>query len=247
MAPFLNLANALWCAAGDPARGVAWSRIHDALVAHAGEIDRALHGTIRHGARLVRSGSLVLTYSHSTAVRMVLLRALAAGRRFEVVCSESRPTREGLVLAKQLADAGIPVHLVVDAALPEWVEKAELVLVGADAVVREGIVNKIGTRPLLCASRRSRIPAFALADSHKWLPPQLQAFWCVRDESPRGITTRPHRNLHVHNRYFDVTPHKLFSGVVWEGGICPPHEARQMTARLPVAATLLSVLRRRSK
>jgi translation initiation factor 2B subunit (eIF-2B alpha/beta/delta family) len=175
---------------------------------------------------------------------MALLQALAAGRRFEVVCSESRPMREGLVLAKQLADSGIPVHLVADAALPEWTEKADLVLVGADAVVREGIVNKIGTRPLVWASRRASIPVFVLADSHKWLTPTLQGFCHVREESPREITTMRHTNLQIHNRYFDVTPYGPFSGMVWEGGIMAPGEARQMIARLPVSEALVGILQR---
>ena len=246
MAPFLTLANALWLGVESqpaaPGEG-----LHDALVQYADETDRILLATIRHGAGLLRSSGLVVTYSNSTAVRMALRRAVAAGRRFEVVCSESRPMREGLSLAKSLADAGIPVHLVTDAALPAWTEKAHLVLVGADAVVREGIVNKIGTQPLLRASRDAGVPAFVLADSRKWLAPRLQAFWRVREEPPRELTTMRHPNLHVHNRYFDLTPHGLLTGLVWERGVIAPGKTRHMIARLPVAEAFGGTLRPSAK
>jgi len=242
MAPLLTLANALWL--GVESRPAApGEALHDALVQYADETDRVLLATIRHAAGLLRSNSLVVTYSNSTAVRMALRRAVAAGRRFQVVCSESRPTREGLSLAKSLADAGIPVHLVADAALPAWTEKAHLVLVGADAVVMEGVVNKIGTRPLVRASRDAGVPAFVLADSRKWLAPRLQVFWRVREESPRELTTMRRPNLHVHNRYFDLAPHGLFAGLVWERGVIAPGKARRMIARLPVAEAVGRILR----
>lgn len=241
MAPFLTLANALWLGVesqpAEPGEG-----LHDALVQYADETDRILLATIRHADLLVRPNSLVVTHSNSTAVRMALRRAVAAGRRFEVVCSESRPMREGITLARYLADAGIRVHLVADAALPQWTEKADLVLVGADAVGMNGVANKIGTHPLVRASRDAGVPAFVLADSHKWLAPRLQLFWRVREEPSRELTSMRHPNLCVHNRYFDLTPHGLFAGLVWERGVIAPGKARHMIGRLPVAHRVGAVL-----
>ena len=79
MAPLLNFANALWLGADDQAEGLRWTQLHDAMAAYADGVDRSLAKTVRHGARLVKSRSLILTCSHSAAVRMALLQALAAG------------------------------------------------------------------------------------------------------------------------------------------------------------------------
>src|SRR5574341_43835 len=201
MAALLTLANALWIGRGE-AKGASsvWGSLHDALVRYADRVDRGLRETIRRSAGLVRQRSLVLTYTNSSAVRLALWGAVAAGRRFEVVCSESRPMGEGVGLARQLAALGIPVHLVVDAALAEWVPRADLILLGADAVMADFVVNKVGTGPILRAARQDRVPAYVLGDSSKWLTVALAGFWRVREEAPEGITRSRDPNLVIHNR-----------------------------------------------
>ena len=241
MAPFFTLANALWLAVEQEGR-LGWQTLHDALIRFADETDRALEATVRRSAALVRSRSVVLTYSNSTAVRLALWRAMAEGNAFVVTCSESRPMNEGVALAKFLADRGIPVYLVVDAGLSDWLGIADLVLVGADAVFSQGIVNKIGTEPLLQATRRLGIPAYVLADSCKWLPDRLARFWRVRPESPAEITALRHANLVIHNRYFDQSPLTLVTGIVWEGGLSRPEDVRRRIASLPVSRGLVRLL-----
>jgi len=243
MAPFLTLANALWLGVEGRPRGMApWEALHDALVQYADDLDRGMIETSKSAARLVRSGSVVLTYSNSTAVRLALWRAVAEGKRFEVACSESRPMREGVALAGALAERGVPVHLTVDAALFGWLGRATLVMVGADAVTAAGIVNKIGTRPLLEAARRCGVSAYVLADSTKWLPPRLARFWRVRDESPGEVATLRHPNLTVENRYFDMSPLSLAAGLVSAGGVSRPASIRERIRHGRVSAGLVQVL-----
>lgn len=243
MATFLTLANALWLGRrkGDLRPG-AWRAVHDALIRYAEGIDRNLEATLRRAAILVRPRSRVLTYSNSTAVRLALWRAMGAGRRFEVVCAESRPMREGVSLARDLADLGISVHLVVDAALPAWVSRVDLVLLGADAILRGTVVNKMGTNELLQAARRARVASYVLADSSKWLPDPLTSFWRIRDEAPGEIARIRHPNLTIHNRYFDCSPLALFTGVVWEAGVTRPGEVARRIVGLPVSKALMKLL-----
>jgi translation initiation factor 2B subunit (eIF-2B alpha/beta/delta family) len=241
MAPFLTLANALWLAAEMDKRP-SWQPLHAALVRYASGTERALEATVRRAAGLVRPQSIVLTHSNSTAVRLALWRSMAAGRAFLVVCSESRPMNEGLALAKFLAERGVPVQLVVDAGLFDWLGRADLVLLGADAILQGGIVNKIGTEPLLQAARRIGVPAYVLADSSKWLPDRLGRFWRVREEPPAEITTLRHPNLVIHNRYFDRSPIHLVTGIAWEGGLSRPGGVQRRIARLPVSRALVHTL-----
>ena len=247
MAPFLTLANALWLGVQGQSEERFWTGLHNALIRYADGIDRNLLRTLRHAAGLVRSRSLVLTYSNSTAVRMALLRALATGRRFEVVCSESRPMGEGVALARDLATAGISVHLTTDAALAGWVERADLVLLGADAVCARSFVNKTGTEVVLRAARRGGALTYVLADSSKWLHKSLTGYWRVREEAPGEIAQFRHPNIHVHNRYFEEAPLELLTGLVWEGGIGQPAEIRRRLAGLPISKGLTSLLRRRQE
>jgi translation initiation factor 2B subunit (eIF-2B alpha/beta/delta family) len=241
MAPFLTLANALWLAEDERGRPP-WQALHDALVRYGSASDRALEATVRRAAGLVPSNSIVLTYSNSTAVRLALWRAVAEGKLFVVTCSESRPMNEGVALARFLAERGVPVYLVVDAGLFDWLGIADLVLVGADAILSTGVVNKIGTEPLLQAARRLGVPVYVLADSTKWLPDRLSRFWRVRPESPAEIATLRHPNLEIPNRCFDTSPLKLVTGIVWEGGLSRPAGVRNRIARLPVSKVLEHLL-----
>jgi translation initiation factor 2B subunit (eIF-2B alpha/beta/delta family) len=243
MAPFLRLANELWLAwESCLAPRTAWDSLHDALVQYAEGVDRGLRETVRRGGHLVRPRSLVLTYSSSTAVRLALWQAMADGKRFTVVCSESRPMGEGVVLARSLTALGIPVHLTLDAALWEWVERADLVLLGADAILPGGVVNKVGSGPLLQVARVAGIPRYVLADSSKWLPEALARFWRIRREAPGEITRLRHPDLTVHNRYFGMSRLDLMQGLVWERGIASPAETGRRIARLSVSPALVKFL-----
>ena len=245
MAVFLTLLNVLWLACEKGARTPsAWRRVHAALVRYADGIDRGLLAVVRRAAALVKPRSLVLTYSSSTVVQLALWRAMAVGRSFEVVCSESRPVQEGVALARRLSDLGISVHLVVDAGLTEWVKEADLLLLGADAILPDVVVNKVGTEPLLQAARHAGVPAYILADSSKWLPSPLARFWWVRDEDPTQVLRPIPPNVRVHNRYFGASTLSLVTGVVWEGGVARPGEVNERIARLPTSRLLLELLAR---
>jgi translation initiation factor 2B subunit (eIF-2B alpha/beta/delta family) len=248
MGPFLALGNALWLAVENRRAGASpWLALHDSLVRYADDLDRGLIATVRQAADLVRPGSIVLTYSNSTAVRLALWRAIAEGKRFIVVCSESRPANEGVALAEDLAGRGVPVYLAVDAALFGWLGIADLVLTGADAIMTTGIVNKVGTRPLLETARRLHVPAYALADSTKWLPPRLAGYWRVRAESPAEVTRLRHPNLTVDNRYFDLSPLSLVTGVIWEEGVGRSSSIRKRLGQIQVSATLVNLLKASSR
>ena len=249
MAVFFTLANALWLESGGKKREAppTWDGLHDALARYADEVDQGLRPTVQRAATLVRSGSLVLTYSNSTAVKMALWQAMEAGRRFEVVCSESRPMGEGVALAGWLARLGIPTHLTVDAALTEWVETADLILLGADAITPDVVVNKVGTEALLRAAHGIGVPVYVLADSRKWLPRTLAGYCRVRDEAPGEVLRPGIPKVQVHNWYFGTSALSLVTGVVWERSVARPAEVRRRIARMPVSAGLVELLRENAR
>jgi translation initiation factor 2B subunit (eIF-2B alpha/beta/delta family) len=162
-----------------------------------------------------------------------------------VVCSESRPMGEGVALARRLAHVGITTHLTTDAALQGWMDRADLLLVGADAVLSGGVVNKVGTEPLLRAARRAKVPSYVLADTTKWLPEGLAKLWRSREEMAGEIIRLRHPNLRVENRYFDCSPPSLLTGVVWEGGVAHPTDLRRRLAALETSQRLIAALRGR--
>ena len=69
---------------------------------------------------------------------MHLLWEAALRISFTVIVPEGRPEGSGVRMAQQLASRSIPVQIVLDSAVAHVMERVDMVLVGADAVVENG-------------------------------------------------------------------------------------------------------------
>lgn len=193
------------------------------------------------GESLVPEGATVATISTSESVRAVLAAAVKKGTSLRVLVSESRPSAEGVEFATSLPAWGIPVTVVVDAALPQLAARCELVLVGADAVSENSFTNKVGTYPLVLAARDAGVPVYVAALEDKFIPEGTRGrpdrVWDpdeVLPNAPAGVT--------VENRYFEEVPLSLTDGVITEGGILSPEEVMSRVSGRPVAPALLEIL-----
>lgn len=221
MAPLVNLVNTvLWKVEESETP----SGLRSAVAQATDEFKRQLRQHALHVAEealaLITDGATVVTLSYSTTVLNALLHAQRAGRRFSVVCAESRPVLEGRQTAETLAGYSIPVRLVTDAAAPDEVPHASVVLVGADMLSEAGLANKTGTRALATVARAVGVPFYTLCGSEKFLPRGFAALeqndWPsdeVWPDAPAGVEVR--------NRYFDTTPLDLIAGIVTEQGTLP--------------------------
>ncbi|MGH2467049.1 MAG: hypothetical protein ACRDGL_04890 [Candidatus Limnocylindrales bacterium] len=92
----------------------------------------------------------------------VITTAVAEGRAVEVLLAETRPSLDGARLgAWELGLAGIPTRVIADGAAPGLLAAGavDVVLVGADAVARDGaLLNAAGTYPLALAAARAGLP-----------------------------------------------------------------------------------------
>lgn len=220
MAPLVNLVNAvLWKSEVEEAAAV-----REAVVEVTGDFKRRLRvheaAIAETALRLIPDDGTVLTNGRSTTVRAALRHAQRAGRRFKVICAESRPACEGRTLAAELAGAGMQVTLVIDALAVAMAREVQLVLVGADYLGPSGLVNKVGTYGIALAASAQNVPMYALCGSEKFLPPgyvpPAQTRWPaeqVWDGAPQ--------NLVITNLYFDSTPLAALAGIVTEHGVQP--------------------------
>ncbi len=175
----------------------------------------------KKAAAIIRDGDTILTHSHSSTVLQTLLYTHRQGRKFNVVCTESRPVNEGVTMARQLAQNGLAVRLIVDAAVNLYISKVQLVLVGADSICELGVVNKIGTAMLALAARAAKTDFYAIGASVKFLPTDIPPLH--QDRKPdEEILPEPIPNVRAENFYFEVTPLSYFTGVITENGIMTP-------------------------
>lgn len=118
----------------------------------------------------IQNGSTVLIHSYSKTVMGLLLKAYAEKRTFSVYVTEARPTGKGERAVKYLQSFGIPATLILDAAVGYFMEKVDVVLVGAEGVVENGgIINQIGTYQIAIIAQAANKPLYAVAESFKFV------------------------------------------------------------------------------
>jgi translation initiation factor 2B subunit (eIF-2B alpha/beta/delta family) len=171
--------------------------------------------------KLIKSGDTIFTHCHSTNVTGALINAKKKKKKFEVYNTETRPLFQGRKTARELKKEGIKVTMFVDSALgialsdEQGTEKADKVFIGADAITRKGVINKVGSELVAQVAKNQNIPIYVIADSWKFTksnPPieqrKLNEVW---DQAPKKIK--------IKNPAFEFVPKKYIKGIVSEFGV----------------------------
>lgn len=184
-----------------------------------------------HVLEIIPNHSLIGTYSYSETVYKALLNLYKNKKTMGVMCSEARPVMEGVELAKKLAQDTISTILTTDALFFSRIHTFDVIIVGADTLYIDGVINKIGTFPLALIANHESIPLYALCSTKKIMPAQIKP----PDESLRDtneILKDTTAGLSIENRYFDTTPLHFFTGIITEKGIEQPSIIkRKITSR----------------
>ncbi|MHB8522985.1 MAG: S-methyl-5-thioribose-1-phosphate isomerase [Limisphaerales bacterium] len=205
-----------------------------------------------HGARLIRDGMTILTHCNAGWLAFVdigsatapMYAAQAQGKKFHVLCAETRPRCQGAALtAWELAQQKISHEVIVDNAGGHLMQRGEvdLVIVGSDRTLgRTGeVANKIGTYTRAVLAKRHGIP-FYVAIPLSTLDWELRSGLEIPIEERAeaevlgawGMTRRGRRDYvrlanptsHARNPGFDVTPAELITGIITPAGILKPEE-----------------------
>ena len=206
----------------------------------------------RHGASLIRDRMRILTHCNAGWLAFVdigsatapIYAAQALGRKFHVFCDETRPRSQGATLtAWELAQQGVPHHILADNAAGHLMQRGEidLVIVGSDRVLgRTGAVaNKIGTYTKAVLAHAHRIPFYAAIplSTIDWelergedIPieersgDEVLGAWGVDRRGRRQYVRVANPTSEARNPGFDVTPAKYITGIITPEGIFKPSE-----------------------
>lgn len=177
------------------------------------------HAAAMHAVNLIGEGATVLTHSRSSTVLEALIEARRAGKHFEVVATESRPMFEGRKLANELASNKIKVTMIADAAASVFIQRANIVLVGADKITTDHAVNKIGTRMIALAARERGLLIYAVCDTSKFIADDYLRIGGQDQMNASELWPAAPTGVMVVNRYFESTPLSYFTGIVTDLGV----------------------------
>src|SRR5512136_1410603 len=152
--------------------------IKSALITEA----RAIHDEEREatrrlshfGAELIEDGFVILTHCNAGSLATggygtalgVMKAAGEQGKNISVIATETRPLLQGARLtAYELMRDGIPVTLITDSMAGYVMAKhmVNIIIVGADRILKDAVVNKIGTFTLAVLARELKIPFYVAA------------------------------------------------------------------------------------
>jgi len=177
------------------------------------------------GSKKIGNGTIIFTHCHSSTILEILKEAKKQGKKFEVHNTETRPLYQGRVTAKEIAKLGIPVTHFVDAAARFALKKADLMLIGADAITTEGkVINKIGSELYAEIANKYDIPVYVCADSWKFDTETVFGYETeIEKRKGNEIWKNPPKGVTVNNFAFEKVNPNLITGIISELGIYKPH------------------------
>ena len=171
--------------------------------------------------KLIKNDSVIFTHCHSSAVVNSLIYAKKHGKKFEVYNTETRPLFQGRQTASELKKAKIKVTSFVDSAIDIALErkqetrKVSLILLGADAILNDGVINKVGSGMIAELAFLHKIPVYIIADSWKYSSHHVK----IEERDFHEVWKNVPKHIKVRNPAFEKIERKYISGIVSEFGI----------------------------
>jgi len=205
----------------------------------------------KYGSELIDDKDVILTHCNAGSLATVdygtalavVRTAWRQGKKIKVIATETRPKMQGARLtAYELKRDGIPVTLITDS-MVGYVMLRHLVskvIVGADRIVKDAVINKIGTYTVAVLAHEHSIPFYVAAPTSTFDLTHESRDVVIEERNPKEVTHIGSKRIapkgtNVLNPAFDMTPLKYVSAIICEKGILSASEIAQkkpMTERI---------------
>ena len=170
---------------------------------------------------LLKKKKVIFTHCHSTNVVKALVYSHKKGRRFEVYSPETRPLYQGRKTAEQLRKAGIKVTSFVDSSIAialsgsQGFKKPDAVFIGCDAILKRGVINKVGSGLIARIAKEEKIPFYVISDSWKSTLKDIP----IEQRPLNEVWNKAPREIRIKNPAFEFVPKKYIRSLVTEKGV----------------------------
>jgi methylthioribose-1-phosphate isomerase len=197
-----------------------------------------------HGSKLIDDGDVILTHCNAGSLATVdygtalgvIRTAWNQGKQIRVIATETRPRLQGARLtAFELKRDGIPVTLITDGTVGYVMSKGlvKKAIVGADRIVRDAVINKIGTYTIAVLAHEHDIPFYVAAPTSTFDLTRTSKEITIEERSPMEITNFGSQRIAPNgvdalNPAFDITPITYVSAIICETGILSTTEFEEL-------------------
>jgi methylthioribose-1-phosphate isomerase len=191
----------------------------------------------KYGAKLIEDGDTVLTHCNAGALATVeygtalgvIRAAWEQGKQIKVFADETRPLLQGARLTVyELMKEGIPVTLITDNMVGYVMHRKMVnkVAVGADRIVRDAVINKIGTFTVAVLAKEHKVPFYVAAPTSTFDLTRTSKEVIIEERKAEEVTHVGSKLITVEgvdvlNPAFDITPLKYVTAIISEKGIIP--------------------------
>ena len=175
-----------------------------------------------HAFKIIKNNDVIFTHCHSSTVSGALAHAKKRGKKFEIYVTETRPLYQGRKTVKDMKKAKIKVTQFVDSAAQvaltkrQGTKKVSKFFIGADALTKNGIINKIGSGLFAHIAHENKIPIYVFAGSLKYTSHPVKMEQRSLGEVWKGLKTT--ETVNVKNPAFEFVPRKYIKEIISELG-----------------------------
>ncbi len=186
----------------------------------------------RNGADFIHDGDTVLTHCNAGELATVeygtalgvIRAAWNQGKKIKVIATETRPLLQGARLtAYELMRDGIKVTLITDNMIGYVMHKRLVneVVVGADRIVQDAVINKIGTFTIAVIAKEHGVPFYVAAPTSTFDLTRSSTDVIIEERNPTEVThigsqQIAAKGVGVINPAFDITPLNYVSAIISE-------------------------------
>jgi len=198
-----------------------------------------------YGATLIDNGDTVLTHCNAGSLATVdygtalgvIRAAWERSKKLRVIATETRPLLQGARLtAYELLRDGIPVTLITDGMVGYVMAQGlvDKVIVGADRIVKDAVVNKVGTYTIAVLAHEHGVPFYVAAPKSTFDTERSAKDVVIEergvDEVVRfcGVQVAP-KGVGALNPAFDITPLRYVTAIICEDGVFSPPSFRKLS------------------
>jgi methylthioribose-1-phosphate isomerase len=203
----------------------------------------------KYGAELINEGEVILTHCNAGALATVeygtalgvIRAAWEQGKEIEVIATETRPKLQGARLtAYELMRDGIPVTLITDSMVGYVMRRGmvDKVIVGADRIVQDAVINKIGTFTIAVLAKEHNIPFYVAAPRSTFDLKRRSSEVVIEERNPEEVTNIDSQRIAPEgvkalNPAFDITALDYVTAIICESGILYKEDFRKLKSQSP--------------
>jgi translation initiation factor 2B subunit (eIF-2B alpha/beta/delta family) len=208
----------------------------DAMGEFIAESEAAIASIARHADEFIPAGSTVLFHSFSGSLIEILGRAAEETPDLTYLFTESRPYRESRRVVAHLRRHPVTFVGYSDASVVIAAERADLAIVGADALFADGsFANKTGTMPLALACRHVGIPLYVATEVSKLYagdPADVEMELRPPEEMHEGWDLAVAGRVEIVNQFFETVPAEYVTAYLTDRGVLTPAELGALAGSL---------------